>query len=50
LSKEVVIDTMTNLFQLFAEQSTHGETFIKIKGVGTLKITKNKELIFQESN
>ena len=47
VTSEEVIDILTNFFQLFVEKSAKNESVIKIKGVGILRATKSRELIFE---
>ena len=50
MTTDEVVSILTNFFELFAEKSTNNGSEIKIRGVGTLRAAKNRELIFENDS
>jgi len=48
VSADEVLRILTDLFQIFVEQSSSHETSISIRGIGTIQVQKSRELTFQQ--
>ena len=48
VSGDYALLILTKFFEIFGQQQASTEPRILIKGVGTLKILSNRELIFQQ--